>query len=44
MSILMGEGQGKVMILVEGGQEVEDVTEDIAGKAGMFLSSSSWAE
>jgi hypothetical protein len=44
MSILMGEGQGKVVILVEGGQEVEDVTEDIAGKARMFLSSSSWVE
>jgi hypothetical protein len=27
-----------------GGQEVEDVTEDVAGKAGIFLSSLSWAE
>jgi hypothetical protein len=44
MLMLMGEGQGKVMILVGGGQEVEDVTEDIVGKAGMFLSSSSWGE
>ncbi len=42
--MLMGEGQGRVMILVGGGQEFEDVTEDIAGKAGMFLSSSLWAE
>jgi hypothetical protein len=39
MSMLMGggQGQGKVVILVEGEHEVEDATENDAGKAGMFL-------
>jgi hypothetical protein len=36
MSMLMGGGQGKVMILVEGGHGVEDATEIGVGKAGMF--------
>ena len=35
--MLMGGGQGKVMILVEGGQEIKDVAEDVVGKVGMVL-------